>query len=101
VLEGSLPTAKMRLVLAWIEIHREELVADWALAAKGEQGFKIEPLWGPRYLSGHTVRGRRAGQRHRVRHGAREAGGVWKEARSEKKLTAWRRSSLTTMKLGV
>jgi len=28
VLEGSLPRGKMRLVLAWIEIHRDELLAD-------------------------------------------------------------------------
>ena len=44
VLEGTLPTAKLRLVLAWMEIHREELIADWALASRGETNFRIEPL---------------------------------------------------------
>ena len=44
VLEGSLPSGKLRMVLAWIEIHRDDLMADWELAAKGEQPFKIEPL---------------------------------------------------------
>jgi len=44
LLEGSLPPGKMRLVLAWIEIHRDELVADWQLAASGQNPFKIEPL---------------------------------------------------------
>jgi hypothetical protein len=44
VLGGSLPPAKMRLVQAWIEIHRDELLADWKLAIAGESLFKIEPL---------------------------------------------------------
>jgi hypothetical protein len=44
VLEGSLPPGKMRLTLAWVEIHREELLADWELAVSGQQPFKIEPL---------------------------------------------------------
>jgi hypothetical protein len=44
ILEGKLPRPKMRLVLAWVEIHREELAADWQLAASGQQPFKIAPL---------------------------------------------------------
>jgi hypothetical protein len=44
VLEGSLPPGKMRLVLAWIEIHRDELLADWNLAVNGQLPNKIEPL---------------------------------------------------------
>ena len=44
VLAGSLPSGKVRLVQAWIEIHREELMADWQLAVNGEEAFKIEPL---------------------------------------------------------
>ena len=32
------------LVQAWIEIHRDELEADWQLAVNGEAVFKIEPL---------------------------------------------------------
>jgi hypothetical protein len=44
VLGGELPRAKMRLVQAWIEIHREDLLADWKLAVAGEPVFKIEPL---------------------------------------------------------
>lgn len=43
-LEGGLPVAKMRLLVAWIEIHRDELLADWELAARGQQPYKIEPL---------------------------------------------------------
>jgi hypothetical protein len=44
VLEGKLPPGKMRLVIAWIELHRDELMADWELAVKGQQPYKIEPL---------------------------------------------------------
>lgn len=44
LLEGELKTNKMKLVLAWIEIHKEELMADWELASKGEKVFQIEPL---------------------------------------------------------
>jgi len=44
VLEGSIPLTKMKLLRAWIEIHRDELVADWELAVSGEQPYKIDPL---------------------------------------------------------
>ncbi len=44
VLEGSLPRAKLKLMEAWIEIHQEDLMADWQLALSGEPVFKIEPL---------------------------------------------------------
>lgn len=44
VLAGTLPPGKVRLVQAWIEIHRDELLADWHLAVTGEEVFKIEPL---------------------------------------------------------
>lgn len=44
VIAGALPPSKARLVQAWIEIHREELLADWRLAVNGEEVFKIEPL---------------------------------------------------------
>ncbi|MDP1527589.1 MAG: DUF4160 domain-containing protein [Rhodocyclaceae bacterium] len=43
-LEGRLPPAKTKLLVAWLEIHQEELMADWALAVKGQGIFKIEPL---------------------------------------------------------
>jgi len=34
----------MRLVTAWVEIHLDELMADWELAVSGQQLYKIEPL---------------------------------------------------------
>ncbi len=44
ILEGSIPSPKMKLVAAWIEIHKDELMADWTLAVQGQSVFKIEPL---------------------------------------------------------
>ncbi|MFA5214671.1 DUF4160 domain-containing protein [Sulfuricurvum sp.] len=44
MLEGDLPNKQKRLVQAWMEIHKDELIADWELAISGEQPYKIEPL---------------------------------------------------------
>ncbi len=44
VLEGEIPKNKFKLLLAWIEIHKEELAANWKILSEGEQFFKIEPL---------------------------------------------------------
>lgn len=34
----------MKLVQAWIELHKEELVANWKLLSEDEEFFQIEPL---------------------------------------------------------
>ena len=44
VLEGEIKSNKLKLVQAWIEIHKEDLIADWSLAVRGEHPFKINPL---------------------------------------------------------
>ncbi|MBC7878812.1 MAG: DUF4160 domain-containing protein [Anaerolineales bacterium] len=44
VLAGGLPRKQLRLVQAWIELHRDELQADWELAVSGENPYKITPL---------------------------------------------------------
>lgn len=44
ILEGKLPPKQTKLVLAWAEIHKDELLADWELASKGELPFPVEPL---------------------------------------------------------
>jgi hypothetical protein len=44
LLAGNLPSAKSKLVSAWIEIHQDELMADWELAASGQHPYKIDPL---------------------------------------------------------
>ncbi len=44
VLDGGIPNSKMKLLVAWIELHKDELVADWELAVSGQQPYKIDPL---------------------------------------------------------
>jgi hypothetical protein len=44
VLAGKVPPKQLRLVQAWVEIHRDELFADWQLALAGEEPFRISPL---------------------------------------------------------
>jgi hypothetical protein len=44
LLSGLIPVNKIRLVQAWIEIHRESLLADWDLAVNGQTPFPIDPL---------------------------------------------------------
>jgi len=44
VLDGQLPSCKMKIMLAWVELHQEELMADCDLAVSGEQPYKIKPL---------------------------------------------------------
>lgn len=44
VLEGELKPSKLKLVQAWVEIHQDELMADWELASQGQPVFKIDPL---------------------------------------------------------
>jgi hypothetical protein len=44
IIEGELKSDKIKLVQAWILIHKEDLLANWELAISGEQVFKIEPL---------------------------------------------------------
>ncbi|MEK6698513.1 MAG: DUF4160 domain-containing protein [Nitrospirota bacterium] len=44
LLAGSLPNNKQKLVIAWIEIRKEELMADWNLAVNGQKIFTIRGL---------------------------------------------------------
>ena len=44
VLVGRLPRRAGRLVAEWLDLHREELVADWARAQAQEPLLPIEPL---------------------------------------------------------
>ncbi len=44
ILDGIFPPAKKKLVDAWIEIHRDELLADWVLAVEGSKTFRIKGL---------------------------------------------------------
>lgn len=42
--EGNIPKKQTKLVLAWAELHQDELMADWDLVMNGEEPFKIQPL---------------------------------------------------------
>jgi len=44
VINGHLSPRNLRLVQAWIEIHKEALAANWELCQNGEEPFRIEPL---------------------------------------------------------
>ncbi|RQD74501.1 DUF4160 domain-containing protein [Desulfonatronospira sp. MSAO_Bac3] len=44
VLAGKFPSKQLKLVQAWIEIHYDELLANWELAISGEKPFRIAPL---------------------------------------------------------
>ena len=42
--DGHLPKRQERLVIAWAELHKRELLANWKLLENGEAPFSIEPL---------------------------------------------------------
>ncbi len=44
LLAGELPRKQLRLVQAWVELHRDALMADWELARSGQLPYKIDPL---------------------------------------------------------
>lgn len=44
LLAGSIPKNKAKLLLAWIEIHKDDLMANWSLASQGIKVFTIDPL---------------------------------------------------------
>jgi len=44
VIEGEIKRNKLKLAQAWIEIHQDELMADWQLAVEGHSVFRIDPL---------------------------------------------------------
>lgn len=41
---STLPLRQERFVLAWAELHQQELVENWSLARAGETLKEIEPL---------------------------------------------------------
>jgi hypothetical protein len=44
IIEGSMKTRQIRLIQAWIELHADELMANWSLATNQSAVFKIDPL---------------------------------------------------------
>lgn len=45
IIEGNMPKRSLRLIQAWCELHREELIKNWEESQKENPNFiKIEPL---------------------------------------------------------
>lgn len=44
LISGDVGIKVEKLVKAWIEIHKEELMANWNLAINDQEIFRIEPL---------------------------------------------------------
>jgi len=44
ILSGSLPPKQLRMVQVWIDLHRDELLANWELTTQGIEPFRIDPL---------------------------------------------------------
>lgn len=44
IIAGHLPKQQLRLVQAWVELHADELRADWELAMKAMPLNSIDPL---------------------------------------------------------
>ena len=44
IIKGEIPARILKLVLTWIDLHRDELLINWENAQKGLELNKIEPL---------------------------------------------------------
>ncbi len=44
VLAGEIPLRQLRMVQVWVDLHKDELLADWELAVAGDEPFRIAPL---------------------------------------------------------
>ena len=46
ILQGkdNIPKSKLKLIEAWMEIHKDDLEANWKLLSEGQKFFKIAPL---------------------------------------------------------
>ena len=44
VMKGGLPSRQLKFVLAWAELHKDELMQNWELASSNEPLNEIAPL---------------------------------------------------------
>jgi len=44
LLNGAMPRKQERLIVAWVELHYEELLANWELAENDDEPYRIDPL---------------------------------------------------------
>ena len=44
VIEGSIPSKQLKMLLGWAAFHQDELMENWLLAEKKQELFEIAPL---------------------------------------------------------
>ena len=44
LLAGDLPPKQLKMVQVWVDLHKDELMANWELTTAGEEPFRIAPL---------------------------------------------------------
>ena len=44
VIKGALPNKQLRFVLAWVELHKDELMQNWESAQGGKELQQVKPL---------------------------------------------------------
>lgn len=44
VLEGTMPSKQLKMLMGWAAFHQDELRENWELARKNQELFTIEPL---------------------------------------------------------
>jgi hypothetical protein len=44
VLEGSMPSKQLKMLLGWAALHQDELPENWSLAEQNQELFPIDPL---------------------------------------------------------
>lgn len=44
VINGEMPKKQVKLIAAWAELHKDELLANWELSMNKEPIYRIDPL---------------------------------------------------------
>lgn len=44
IIEGVMSKKQIKLIQAWVLLHKEELLANWSLSQNSETPFRIRPL---------------------------------------------------------
>ena len=44
IIKGKIPKKQEKLVAAWVELHKDELLANWECAINEQSLYRIDPL---------------------------------------------------------
>jgi hypothetical protein len=44
LLAGDFPPRQLRMIQVWVDLPRDELLANWEIAKEGGEPFRIDPL---------------------------------------------------------